>query len=226
MLKLKFLWKPRFNRLCSSAMLPDIDTEYYCDTKNTSEIKHNIHIRKGIGDIDRVLDAYKLLKMTPVNDSTYNSIKTNLFRELSFLPNKTHPSVRDYELEPRLMHEINKKRNFGEHKPLEFSEITRRLNLMRTDKLGHTCGHKSYYFLSQLAELEEALLKYTVSYLLGKNFELVSVPDILPSNVLESCGMTVNSDRTQVIHLVVLFFLACNKFGVVVSWLAINLVLI
>ncbi|XP_028173552.1 serine--tRNA ligase, mitochondrial [Ostrinia furnacalis] len=201
MLMTRFLWKRSYFRLCSSATFPDIDTDYYCDTKNASEIKHNIHIRKGIGDIDRVLNTYKVLKSTPVCDVNYNSIKTNLLRELSYLPNKTHPTVREYEHEPFLLHEINKRKEFGEYKPLEFSEITRRLNLMRTDKLGHTCGHKSYYFLSQLAELEEALIKYTVSYLIKNNFQLVSVPDILPSNILESCGMAINSDRTQIYSL-------------------------
>lgn len=198
MLKVRFLWKSKFSRLYSSTMLPDIDTDYYCDIKNAQEIKHNIKIRKGIGDIKRVLDSYKVLTTIPSTDSKFHSIKERLYKDLSGLPNKTHPAVREYNGEPNLVREINKKRDFGNLVPLEFSEITRRLNMMRTDKLGHTCGHKSYYFLGELAELEEALIKYTVSFLLRKKFELVSVPDILPSNVLESCGMTVNSDRTQV----------------------------
>lgn len=198
MLKLRCVFNPSLRRLYSSVTIPDIDTNYYCDDKNAAEIKHNIHIRKGIGDIDRVLNVYKLFKTTPATDSTFDSIKTSLYKELSYLPNKTHPNVREYDQDPYLVHEINDKRDFKDHVPLEFSEITRRLNLMRTDKLGHTCGHKSYYFLGELAELEEALIKYTVLFLLGKNFKLVSVPDILPSNVLRSCGMTVNNDRTQV----------------------------
>ena len=116
---------------------------------------------------------------------------------LSCLPNKTHPSVVE-NVDPQVIREINQKRDFQAHSPLEFSEITRRLNLVRTDQLGHTCGHKSYYFLGELAELEQALIKYTLNKLLQEKFQLVSVPDILPSQVLESCGMTVNSDRTQV----------------------------
>lgn len=185
-------------RLYSAVSFPDIDVDYYCNEKNSAEIKQNIARRKGVGDLQKVLEMYNVYKQTSVTDSNYDSMKKIFFKELSSLPNKTHPFVRDYEEEPRLVHELNAKRDFGSHTPLEFSEITRRLNLMRTDKLGQTCGHKSYYFLGELAELEEALIKYSVSALLNKGFELVSVPDILPSSILESCGMTVNRDRTQV----------------------------
>ncbi|KAI5644352.1 tRNA synthetase class II core domain-containing protein [Phthorimaea operculella] len=195
------LLRSQFLRLCSSASTPDIDVDYYCNTENVVEIKENIARRKGVGDITRVLETYNIFKHTPPSDTHYSSIREDLYKELSNLPNKTHPSVRDYQEEPVTVHELNEKRNFGKYTPLEFSEITRRLNLMRTDKLGQTCGHKSYYFLGELAELEEALIKYTVSALLKKNFQFVSVPDILPSNVLKSCGMTVNSDRTQIYSL-------------------------
>lgn len=189
-------YRPKFVRLCSST--PDIDIDYYCNEKNIDEIRRNINTRKGLGDIDCVLNAYKNLKATSETDGSYKEHKNDLLKYLICLPNQTHPIVQEYEEIPCLIREINEKRDFGEHSPLEFSEITKRLNLVRTAKLGHTCGHKSYYFLSELAELEEALIKYTVISLLNKNFKLVSVPDILPSNVLQSCGMTINSDRTQV----------------------------
>lgn len=188
-------------RLYSAVSFPDIDVDYYCNAKNSEEIRQNIARRKGIGDVQKVLEMYNVYKQTSVTDSEYDNLRETLYKELCILPNKTHPSVRDYSEEPLLVHELNSKRDFGFHIPLEFSEITRRLNLMRTDKLGQTCGHKSYYFLGELAELEEALIKYSVSALLKKGFQLVSVPDILPSNVLESCGMTVNSDRTQVRYI-------------------------
>lgn len=189
--------KSNFIRYSSSVHVPDIDINYYCNAENLLEIDNNIKIRKGVGDVNRVMNKYKLFKTTAVADASYQIIRDSLYKELSCLPNKTHPSIVE-NVEPQVVQEINQKRHFGAHTPLEFSEITRRLNLVRTDKLGHMCGHKSYYFLGELAELEEALIKYTVNKLLQENFQLVSVPDILPSQVLESCGMTVNSDRTQV----------------------------
>ncbi|KOB69756.1 Seryl-tRNA synthetase [Operophtera brumata] len=170
-------------RFCSSFCIPDFDTNYYCDNKNSEEIQHNICIRKGVGDINKVLELYNLFKTTPEVDS--QKIREKLLKELSSLPSRTHPKVKT-NVNPSIKDLIDKKKDFS-HKPLEFSEITQRLNLIRTEKLGNTCGHKSYYFLGELAELEEALIKYTVTKLLSENFELVSVPDILPRNVLESC---------------------------------------
>ncbi|XP_068633273.1 serine--tRNA ligase, mitochondrial [Battus philenor] len=187
----------RYLRLFSCTV-PDIDVDYYCNIKNLNEIKNNIEIRKGVGDIDKVLHLYNSLNSS---SQCHENLKLDLLKQLSILPNKTHPTVLKYKGEPRIIHEINKKRDFGNHTALEFSDITERLNIMRTDKLGNTCGNKSYYYLGALAELEEALIKYTVSSLLSQNFLLVSVPDILPSKTLESCGMTVNSNRTQIYSL-------------------------
>lgn len=184
-------------RLCSNISLNNFDIDYICNSSYLNEIMHNIGIRKGVGNINRVLELYDKFKVTSVDDNAYNVIQDELLKEITSLPNKTHPAVITNR-DPAVKHKINDKRDYGSHNPLEFSEIVQRLNLLRTEKLGTTCGHKSYYFLGELAELEEALIKYTVSMLLGKGFQLTSVPDILPRKVLESCGMAVNSDRTQV----------------------------
>ncbi|XP_075978237.1 seryl-tRNA synthetase, mitochondrial [Anticarsia gemmatalis] len=189
--------KIKCKRPYSSTCMPEFDIHYYCNPKNAPEIENNIKIRKGVGDLGRVLDMYKVFKVTIPSNDLYPSVKNDFFKEISLLPNKTHPAVINND-DVQVMHEINKKRDFSDHKPLEFSEITRRMNLVRTDKLGNTCGHKSYYFLSELAELEEALIKYTVRKLVDSNFQFVSVPDILPSTVLENCGMSINTDRTQI----------------------------
>ncbi|CAB3261336.1 unnamed protein product [Arctia plantaginis] len=200
----------RFNRNCmkpntwlrfiSTAPVPDIDLSYYCNPKHALEIENNIKIRKGVGDLWRVLNMYDIFKTIAPTDKDYQNIRHDLYKELCILPNKTHSSVINY-IDPHILAEVNPKKDFKGYAPLEFSEMTRRLNLVRTDKLGHTCGHKSYYFLGELAELEEALIKYTVNKLLLNDFKLVSVPDILPRKVLESCGMTVNTDRTQIYSL-------------------------
>ncbi|XP_022127647.2 serine--tRNA ligase, mitochondrial [Pieris rapae] len=184
-----------------STCYPEIDIEYYCQSQNLSEIKHNIQIRKGVGDINKVHELYEKFKSLSRGDIMYESIKENFYSELVKLPNITHPDVRDYKERPRTINTINLKKDFGSFKPIEFSEITQLLNLMRTDKLGYTCDNKSYYYFGELAEYEEALLKYTVSYLLKKGFDLVSVPDVLTRNIIQSCGMAVNGDRTQIYSL-------------------------
>lgn len=184
-----------------STWYPEIDIEYYCDVKNLSEIKHNVEIRKGVGDINRIHELYAKFRTISSSDSMYKNIEDTFHSELLKLPNRTHPAVRDYNEDPRTVSTINVRKHFGSFKPFEFSEITQLFNLMRTDKLGYTCDSKSYYYFGELAEYEEALLKYTVSSLIKKGFALVSVPDILSSDIINSCGMAVNSDRTQVIDI-------------------------
>lgn len=190
-----------YTRRLYSVYLPEFDIEYYCNADNISEIRKNISKRKGVGDINKVIEAYNSLTAATKCNEPFVEQSELLHKELLKLPNKTHPTVLKYDDEPQVLKMINKKRDFGNYKAFEFSEITRLLNIMRTDRLGYTCGHKSYYFMSELAELEEALIKYAVTNLLKKNFTLVSVPDILPSTVLESCGMMINSDRTQIYSL-------------------------
>ncbi|KAG5896148.1 hypothetical protein JTB14_015851 [Gonioctena quinquepunctata] len=50
----------------------------------------------------------------------------------------------------------------------------------------------------ELVELEHALLNYFLKKLLQNGFELISVPDILPREVIESCGMNTRGERNQV----------------------------
>jgi seryl-tRNA synthetase len=52
--------------------------------------------------------------------------------------------------------------------------------------------------MGELAEMEHALVSFTVKKLLARKFKLISVPDILPSQIIEFCGMTTRGDRTQV----------------------------
>ena len=54
------------------------------------------------------------------------------------------------------------------------------------------------YLKHELAELEAALVRFAVSRLLSAGFQLVSVPDLLSSAVLEACGVPVHGDRTMV----------------------------
>lgn len=44
-------------------------------------------------------------------------------------------------------------------------------------------------------------MKYTIDRLTAANFQLISVPDILPANVIEGCGFSTKGDRNQVYKL-------------------------
>lgn len=49
---------------------------------------------------------------------------------------------------------------------------------------------------------EQALIRYTVNFLTKEKFNLISVPDILPAEVIDGCGMrTCSDEKTQVYRL-------------------------
>ena len=45
------------------------------------------------------------------------------------------------------------------------------------------------------------MIKYTTAEILKHGFNIVSVPDILPAEVIKSCGMTTDGERNQVYRL-------------------------
>lgn len=128
------------------------------DPKNISEIDKNIKIRKGVGDIHLVHDIIN--KLSDVNLSSSEKINQQklLQDELKKIPNNTHPDVIDYGEHPKLVSYFNEKPKF-KHNLLEFSEICKKLNLLRTDYLGNFSGHKSYYLMSDLAELVNIIVE-------------------------------------------------------------------
>lgn len=116
------------------------------------------------------------------------------------LPNLIHPSVLTYGETPKIIEEVNQMPQFDGAEPATFHDICHKLNILRMD-VGQFAGSRSYYLMDDLADLETALILYAVNYLKERNFELVSVPDILPASVIEACGMQVYGDRNQVYKL-------------------------
>ncbi|XP_017054695.1 serine--tRNA ligase, chloroplastic/mitochondrial [Drosophila ficusphila] len=121
--------------------------------------------------------------------------------ELEQLPNLTHPRLEDYGEEPRELANYVHRELPPQSSLKEFSELARALNLYRMDHLGNYTGHKSYYLTGQLATLEQALIQYALQAVTNHGFKLISVPDILPKEIIESCGMRTEGERTQVYKL-------------------------
>lgn len=183
-----------------------LDEDYLCNPLHTESIQQNIASRKGVGDIKLVTQLKTKLDQSNKNSNSYEDIRKKFYEELFRIPNKTHPDVFKHGEEPKLVKLVNEKKKFTfKHK--DFHEITKRLNLVRTEHLGNVCGSKGYYIMGEMAELEQALVNYFVSKLLRNGFELISVPDILPKDIIESCGMNTNGERDQVIIPVIIWFL-------------------
>lgn len=167
---------------------PEYNTEFLCDPANRDTILNNIKKRKSTGDIDKVLE----LSGKPEKRELFSE-------ELSRIPNCTHPAILEYGDKPELLKEYSEKPVF-DFEPQEFSELANNLRLLRTG-LGPIAGQKAYMLLGDLAQFEEALVYYTVRKLLQNGFELLSVPDIIPTELIKRCGLITEGTRTLVYNL-------------------------
>lgn len=131
---------------------PVFNEEYLLDIKNIDAISENTKLRKGVGNIRLVHDLNNQLQIENLSSSDSIALSKKLQEELRKIPNETHPEVRQHGEEPKVVAYYNEMPEF-KHKPLEFSEISKKLNLLRTDHLGNFSGHKSFYLMSDLAEL-------------------------------------------------------------------------
>ena len=170
---------------------PDLDVEFFCNSANRDQIFQNIKRRKSNGDIDKVLD----LCQKPDPES-----KHLLSQELSRIPNLTHPAILELDDDPKILKICGNPPEF-DFRPTEFEKLAVKMRLLRTESLGPVSGQRSYIFLGDLADLEQALIYYTIEKLKTRGFKVVSVPDILPTKVIERCGLIVDGDRTLIYQL-------------------------
>lgn len=168
---------------------PEYNIEFWCNVSNKNIILDNIKKKKSIGDIDKVLE----LSQKP-------ELQDLFLIELRKIPNLADPQVFKYGDHPYVLKTCGTEPKF-DFVPKEFSELAKALSLLRTEKLGPLSGRKSYILIGDLAELEEALIQYTIKKLMTYKFKLVSVPDIIPMKIIERCGLIVDSERTLVYNL-------------------------
>ncbi|CAL1280300.1 unnamed protein product [Larinioides sclopetarius] len=192
-----------FIRRCSSACSKEdtIDWDYYTNPSNLVEIASNVMARNVHGSLKDVLE--KLQELIKVRDDPAQSkiLKEALTPVLFWLPNKTHPRVaQNKSEEPVTIGKVGDKVHFT-YFPSAFHNLTKRLNVLRTKHLGHMSGHRSYFLKGDLALLEQALVRFALSKLRKKGFQMVSVPDIVPKSFLENCGMRTTNKHSQVFHI-------------------------
>lgn len=183
--------------LTSQSRQPVLDFEYLGDPKNHEEIKNNVKSRKGHGSIEKVMELLSKIKSLEGETEEKMQLKEKLTAEALKLPNRSDPRLYAYGDTPRIVESPGQKQEFS-FRPLQFHEIAAKLDILRTENLGNLTGPRSYYFIKELAQLEQALIGFTVDALLKKGFVLYSVPDLLNSSLIESCGMDTKSERTQV----------------------------
>ncbi|KAG7190387.1 hypothetical protein KM043_006495 [Ampulex compressa] len=168
---------------------PQFNVDYLCNPSNRDVIYKNIKSRKGIGDIDKVLELSKRPEL-----------KDELLVELSKIPNCTDPAISGYGDKPEILKICGAMPQFNVP-PQEFPELATKLKLIKMASLGPITGQRSYILLGDLAELEEALVHYTIRKLMQRGFNLVSVPDIIPTKVIDRCGLIAEEGRNLVYNL-------------------------
>ena len=118
-------------------------------------------------------------------------------------PNFSHPSIVELK-EPKILYDNTQKFHLrdGGTKVRSFDELSRIFRGARTSDTGQTNSEKSYFLFGAFAELEQALIRYTLQHLVEKcGFSLVSVPDILNPQIIEACGMNTTGKITNVFKL-------------------------
>ena len=115
------------------------------------------------------------------------------------LPNMCSDRVLDMGSENKLVYE--KPFTNPSFKLRKFEDIARILSGAKLNNLGLLTGERSYYLTGVMAELEQALIHWTVDKLMQHNFSLISVPDLIHPDIIRACGMNVDGDRTQVYQL-------------------------
>ena len=172
---------------------PQLDLDRYCDPNLTEYFTKNIAKRKGVGNINRVIELNN-----EIQKQRNELLRRELIQEALKIPNDTHPEPYTYQNDAKLLKVIGKVPEYS-FKPKPFDELVELTDQFRMMGLAYFAGHKAYYLISDLAELEQALTRYTIQRLLKKRFSLISVPDILHHQIIESCGLTTKGRRSLVI---------------------------
>ncbi|KAH9494406.1 seryl-tRNA synthetase [Bulinus truncatus] len=180
---------------------PELDWDYLLNPENAEVIARNVISRKGIGDIYKVLKLSELMN-NERDEHKKETLKQEMISEALDLPNFSHPdAVIGDESQARIVEIVGQQKECTDH-PRNVSEIAGKgLKMLRDENLTFSTGSKTYYLEDKLAKLERALVSFTIDRLIKKGFELVSVPDLLYSGVIDSCGFKTSSGRSQVYHL-------------------------
>ncbi|KAI5930127.1 serine--tRNA ligase, mitochondrial [Manis javanica] len=117
------------------------------------------------------------------------------------LPNCTHPEVPvGDESQARVLRVIGHKPAFS-FQPRGHLEIAEKLDIIRQKRLSHVSGHRSYYLRGAGALLQHGLVNFTLNKLVHRGFTPMTVPDLLRGAVFEGCGMTPNTNPSQIYNI-------------------------
>ena len=208
---------------------PAIDINYIIS--NVDEVKNNIENRKTeFVDVYEIVGAYNRLqkieneiqrrKQMLVESENINAedvakskftlyVLSQLRKEMEkfymtealSIPNKTHPSVLvDGAREDLVVETIGKKPKF-DFEVADHIVIAQRFKGMRQKEMSKMIEKRNSFLIGGLAELEQALVHYTIDKLKERGFMFISVPNMLHDVVFEGAGLVNNKMDIMVYNL-------------------------
>jgi len=174
---------------------PDLNWNFITDPANFDKISKNISLRKSSASLQEVTNLHKNFASKDKNTDVYKSLLTAGLK----LPNMCADRVLEMGEENCVV--FQKPFHNPDYKLRKFEDIARILSGARVSNLGLLTGERTYYLTGVIAELEQALIHWTVDQLTKSGFSLISVPDLLHPDIIRACGMNVDGERTQVYQL-------------------------
>ncbi|CAH8466881.1 unnamed protein product [Schistosoma bovis] len=196
----------------SKSFQPHFNLNLFNDEKFIENLRANLTARKSNLNLDHMLDLYRNYTKTK-----HKETHDELMSLVCELPNFTHPLTPigdSFKARHIYIHGSKREERWklldvinitsGTHQPvINHHNINSSITINPEDHLRVKdttigAGHKTYYFTGPLAQLESALVAYTVDRLKATGFEFVSVPDILPEPVIRACGFQTQGIRSQI----------------------------
>jgi len=117
-------------------------------------------------------------------------VEAMLYSKASLLPNETHQDVPVGET-ATLLDVVGEKPKF-DFEIHDHIFIAEKMNFFRQHNIATLVGKRNYYLMDAGAELEHALIRYTLDKLKMKNFIFFSTPNMLRDVIFEGCGLEVD----------------------------------
>uniref|UniRef100_A0A8D8MDB7 serine--tRNA ligase n=1 Tax=Cacopsylla melanoneura TaxID=428564 RepID=A0A8D8MDB7_9HEMI len=181
-------------KTCNKIQEPSLNLDDLLNTENRDKVEQNVKLRKTHVNLNEIYTLHEKYQLTKDE-----SVRKDLLEKSMHIPNTTHPDApknEDFEV----IRHTNEKKSF-DFKPKSFLNLMNKHGYCRTDNLSHCLGNRSYYFDADLCLLENAVIQYVFNKLIGLNFQLITVPDILSEDVVKRCGMNTRGERSQIYHL-------------------------
>ncbi|CAH8558683.1 unnamed protein product [Dicrocoelium dendriticum] len=204
----------RFSTHLCSFLQPPFDLSCLSDAAITKRLKENALARECPVDFDRLLELHKR------HLAGEQETRAELMSLINQLPNRTHPLTPIGDASKAKLIHLHGAKPVADWKLKNIvalcsdsapcttmcSTSDGRPTLcpafhLRCRGVSAGAGPRTYYFGGCLAQLERALVSYTLRRLSTIGFTLISVPDILPEHVVEACGFSTRGDRSQVYKL-------------------------